>query len=1393
MKLSPKFNSAFCPNINDPVVKLLHLALGEDGLYEFFLKIQTKEFKDWKGDDLFPKISLDENDEVIVYNNRGDDVNMSDFIKTSTANIIGKAKQNFILKQLDEKAPVMNHSKGIYVTKTDEEIKNRVTDDVKKNRRWVNDITETPKSRYLMDKGSVMHSYLSNIITLINNNENYSADEVRNRVVKEMKGIPGLAGKEDNFFYMDDSYISKLHSYMKGFIEDIKKKDPNAVIRTEQAVHSIKEDKAGTIDILVITGKGKIKIYDFKSINFDPFDTREIKDYKKDDWTVQLEGYKKILMDDYNLKAEDFEERRVIPIEVSFKWDENKKMYSEGGWLMVDVGFNDLKTYLSEIPSRYELTANHKINDELTKLFNRRDLIKSKLETNFRDEKLKGELFRLNRIIENLQVKNEFNFVFQDLTQIGKEFEAGRNTTDESNPNYLSMDRLLELKHMMDSIQGLVNVFITEKLPQLEKTNKELYTKFKPQLHDYNSYQKIIYNDILGLMKQRIEDRLDLNLDTLSKSVEFGDTFKQLSDINHIAFKGLSKIMRESEHEIYDQLIEWFKDIDTISNEVKTWAKTQNKTLQQAYNLLINPKTGKLFGEFKPDIYEEIKKKQDEQDLKWLKENTTFNAKKFDEVKEAKFKEWDRVYTPEKSNIMKANFEKFGDIRKSEYAYYNKSNKFLKPLDIPANKNQQWLELQHIPALKNYYDMYIKYNNIFDNMTDRDVDRYFIANIRRDVVDTIGQQGLGSLADFKLSEYLKRSFEIQQDDEALGNIDQTTGNAKSTIPLLHYHTLEEELTDKELQQIKAELLKTHQVNTKEYKEALDKEIFKKKQEKGIQNKSYDLTTNLKAFAQTVVTHRALKDREAFILGLRELMTAGDIKEVITNNGGNAMVNKLTGEIAKKLGVPQSSLELFDKYVQGLVYGQSLQGSELIKIGDKVSSKKVFRGIIQYMSIKSLSFNIYSMVQNTIGGNANLWINAQEGIFFTNKGLREAAKDYSGLNGEEAKQKYNHALEYFGISMKHSIKRKIQNTSSSWWSKYFNKDLFYKGQEKLTSQPIQNDVTVGMMKQYGVLNGLPVNLNKMPVGTKSIWELATMNKDGKMEIKELSKQGHNEFKDMAHNLSARITGEIPESDIDAANFNIMIRALLQFRRWVIPLGKARFKGTHKEAVLNEFLVGRYTAVLHNTLGGIKGGMTEFVKMIGEASLMGIYKNKINTEALTYFYNKFIQENPQYKNELTVDQYIDFHQRAMRGTAQELRFMLAIAVLIAIAANIDWDDDDKPDYADSFMGRQFYKLLTRGNTELTFWVDPNAYVQTIGRSFIPATGVFTDIINTVSNTLDESTDFVFEKADMGDRKGFLRITEDKNDQTPMGYYTTKLIPLINPATQFFELFEHHDSKK
>lgn len=1392
MKLSPKFSAAFCPNMSDSTVKLLDLALGENGLYEFFLKIQTKEFIDWKGDDAFPQISLDDNDEVIVYNNRGDSTTISDFIKSSTANIIGKAKQNFLVEQLEEKAPVMDYSRNVYTDKNLVDIKDRVTDDVKKNRRWVNDITETPKSRFLMDKGTVMHSYLSTIIKLIVGNKKVITGEVRNSVMKEMKTIPGLAGKSDAFFYMDDLYVNRLHEYLKGFIADIKKKDPGAIIRTEQGVHSTKQDKAGTLDIIVITSKGKVKIYDFKSINFDQGDEREIKEYKKDDWTVQLESYKKVLMDDYNLKAEDFEERRVIPIEVSYKWDTNKGMYSEGGWMMVDVGFNDLKTYLSEIPSRYELTSNHKINDELTKLFNRRDLIKSKLESNFRDEKLKAELFRLNRITENLQVRNEFNFVFQDLTKIGKEFEAGRANIDEASPNYLSMDRLLDLKHMMDSIQGLVDVFMTEKLPVLQKNNPELYTRFKPQLQDYNSYQKTIYNDILGLMKQRIEDRLDLNLNTLNKSIEFGDTFKQLSDINHTSFKGLSKLMRESEHETYDTLIEWFKDIDKASDEVKAWAKTQGKSEQQAFDLMVNPKTGKLFGEFKPEIYDEIKNKQDKKDLQWLKANTTFNAKRFDEIRELKFKEWDRVYGEEKARLQKANFDKFGDVRKSEFAYYNQSNKFLKPLDVDSNKNIEWRAIQQIPALKEYYEMYIKYNKIFDNMTDRDIDRYFVANIRKDLIDTIGQQGLGSITNFKLGEYIKRSLEIQQDDETLGNIDQTTGSAKLSIPLLYYHNLEEELTATELQAIKVELLKTLKVDTKEYKDALNSAIFRKQQEKGIKHKSLDLTTNLKEFAKTVVTHRALKDREAFILGIRELMAAGSIKEMITNSGGNPMVNKLTGEIAKKLSVPQSSLELFDTYVAGMVYGQSLQGNDLVKIGSKVSSKKVFRGIIQYMSIKSLAFNLYSMFQNTVGGKANLWINAAEGIFLTKKGLTEAGKDYVGLNGSESKIKYNQAMEYFGISMKHSIKRKIQKTSSSWWARYFNKDLFYKGQEKVTSQPIQNDVTVAMMKQYGVLNGLPVNLNRMPAGTKSLWELSTLTSEDKMEIKELNKQGHNDFKDMVHNFASRILGEIPESDIDAANFNIATRALLQFRRWVIPLAKARFTGTHKEEVLNEFLVGRYTSVLHNTLGGISGGMTQFVKMVGEASLMGIYKNSINTEALTHYYNKYIQENPEYKNELTIDQYIDFHQRAMRGLATELRFMICLAALIALLSNLDLDDDDIPDYKQTFMGRQLLKLLTRGNTELTFWIDPNAYVATIGRSFIPATGVFTDIINTVNNTLDESTDFIFETAGMGDRKGFLRLTEDKNDQTPIGYYTSKLIPIVNPAAQFFELFEEHKAK-
>lgn len=1405
MKLSPKFSAAFCPNPNDPTVKMLDLVLGEDGLYEFFVKIQTPEFKKWKGDDLFPIIETQEDGDILVYNNRVDFVPLNSFLTTyNIKSMVNKARQSALINLLEEKKPTYNLAETQYYDKNGKKITYRVTQKTKRD--WVVSLDETPKSIYQKEKGTVLHKYMEELFNIINRESTFNIanpvhlDAIRDKVYNSLQAIPGLSIRSKEFFYMDAKQMEGLYNYLKNFIGDIKKKDPGAVIMSEVSIHSVKEDLASTIDLIVIKSTGKIGIYDYKGITF--YENAflgikpEVTEYKKDDASADLEYRKKILIDEYGVRPEDFEELRAIPIDVQYE-AQGASFNPNKGFIKVDIGEQEGKEYLRQIPSRHELMGSKALQDQLKILFNRRALVKNQLERNYKNVKLKAENHRLNTIIENLQLKQQFIFIFKDLNTLFNEFNVGKDITDETNPAYLSQGRLVELYADLQSYDGLILAF-SEKYKNLESTRKKLMSKLtaydakpdktevdlinidaiiaevtqlnyvKSALTDHSVSREVIKQEILDIVKNRVSNYTGVNLNVLNKPTSFGDMFNQISDIDHSAFEALGELAREVNNEIYEESVKSFDDIDVIDSKLKEWVKSSGLSVQETFNKIIDfsiikgKPRNKLIMEFTHESWDLLHKKQEENDVTWLKQNTYFDQVAYDAYEKKTFAEIDKSYKDaERASTVKKTLLDRYNAKTQDSALINPHNWFLRPISVDTNKNQRWVDL-HKPENKpllDYYNMLIEYNMKFNTSVDRDISKYFIPNFRKTMAESVLSNGFSILNIGKLKEYLQETMTVREDDDVLGSVDLLTGEQKIAIPLLGYSEVD--------------------------------------------SRSFDLTMNIKAMIKSVATYKALKNSQDMVVSIKLLLATNQIQEAVTDNDNKNFINKFTRLAEVKLSAPTNSLELFDTFYKKIWGGQYIQGKEIFsakilakslndKSGKKLSSKKLFSNAIMINNLKALSGNVYSIAQNTIGGQMNLWANAAEGIFFNRTQLTNAHKDYIGSNGERAKHISRNATSFFGIGRSQSLDRNIGNSAASNLVKHITAEKGYIGQELLTSRPFEIATTGATMKNYGLLNGLPVRLELMPAGTKSIEDLAKLDSDGRItDIDGMSVKGKGQFRDLIHKLIGRSTGEVDASDQSAYNTNILMRVLMEFRGWFVPMYMARFQGTHKDKIFKEFLVGKYTAAFHNTLGGAKGMLLEFGKYAGEAASMGLYKNKINSEAMEFYYQKFLEENPQYKGQLTLPQFVALHEKRLRGLVVELRAILAITALITFLM-MDWDDDGEPLYADNIVTRQLFTILTRGQAELSFFLSPLSFTK-MAQNPIPLMGLFTDTYKLIGNTIDETIDLAVNITDLESEK-LIRMLQldDKNDRTSIGHYVLKMLPIVHPATQFFELTEDHLAK-
>lgn len=1408
-----------CVNFNDPLVKELESILGHDGVDELFFKLQTKTFHDWKGDTEFPRLYKTTDNSVLVYNNRGDSVDIRTFINTFDKDSrLGEAQQQAHVTKLDKQAPIKKDSGGYSVLTDDgieEDVQTTVTEALQAGKLFTIDKTGQEKSEYMRKKGTVIHSYLNIIIRNILDNKSPSYTELRKLVGEDVLKRPDFGNQDEKFWFMESKQIDTLTKYSVDLIKKIRVKDSKAVIRTEQSIYSKKQDKAGTMDLYVVYSDGTKEIYDFKSINFyesaDKRVPKEVKEWKKDFYSEQLNGYRQILLDDYDAKPEDFTKLAIIPIDIQFFWDKDAKKYITTGFKTVDIGYQTGKDYLKTLLSRFQLTGVQTIDDQLKSLFNRREVLQEALKTSPGNEKVRAELYGtkatpggINAIIEGIQSDaREFEFAWIEIDNILREYEVYSLITNKTDKEYLTPERLVHMLTILKAYNGLILAAEGE-YAKLAKSDPLRFQALQGLLQALLIRKPRIENQIYTRLMAQIGDELNLDLSKINSAITSFSQFRGVSDLSHVSQRAMSSLVRSADDEIHNQMVAMRKRIDVITKELFDWNKTNGKNQFTGFEILVNPATGNLWGKYKPEAWTEIREHQDKRDLVWLTNNIVFDKVKYEKYRETRFKKFEKNYKdPKKLQVEKDKFEAMYDAqaKKPDEAILNKRNYFISPKDVDAKKNDAWVKIHAVgnEALAKYYNEHIKIMNELEELTDVKFDQYFVANVKKDMIDAIGETGLAGLRDFGFKQQMQDMFGASQaTDDDFGVIDLATGDVKAEVPLQYFHQIQPAITKADAASVEVKVLgmidpdtKAHYVKgSKAFKDKIDKELFLLKREKGLRLKSKDLSRNLILFSNSVYTYNAFKNREGLVLGIKALLSANKIKEHAEDAFGKMVKDRITKLGLIKENISSETETLFDKQIKFFFYKQGIQNKDSKVLGG-LSGNKVVMRLVQWMSIKSLSTNLGSIFQNHMGGKANYWINAAEGLFMTKINHARVLKAQINQDGVDSMKKYFGILEYLGISAPKKEQRLARKASASILTQYVGSDLKYKGQE-FSQVDIKRDVSANVMMTYGQLNGMPVRLSQMPTGTLSLWDLMKVQKDGTMIINELKPEGYKQMRELIDKFSSRILGEQAEFDHAVYDTNVYFRVLTQFRSWIAPLAEARWAGMKKDDVYNEVNIGRYNLWWHTMERGLIAIPKELLKLFADSASMGLLSagynkatgNKLfyNEEAIDFFYNKYIDENPDQAGIFTKKQFLELHDAKIKGLLYELK---AIATIMALTALLrgDWDDDGKPDYKETWFGRTAYNLAMRVQTELTFWVSPQSVVTTI-KTGIPITGLLTDIFNFGSNTLDETRDLIF-----GENAGYIKEGPTKGkskDRQQAGYYLLKLSP-VNSLAQFFDFFD------
>lgn len=1091
---------------------------------------------------------------------------------------------------------------------------------------------------------------------------------------------------------------------LEAYILQLGKQHKGAVFLAEQIVYNPKTNTPGTVDLIVINPDGKVDIYDWKTMTLSKMEKKDFGEpsrYKTEKYQYQLTEYRKILSN-YGIK--EFGKIRYVPIETKYKVD---KVTGKSTFVGIDIGNADTKqniekTYLNPIPTSEEKTGEEDIDrllDQLKALH--REVSTKKSTSDVETAKKQQRIKQLTRAIRELQLNKNFaGFV----VSADVEFQTVRaRLADKKNPP--SEAELVDMKEHLRVYEDLHN-----RLQNLYSGNK-VTAEHKKRFDGITNDAAALNNQINKALKEKLVEsagKVGVTESTLTRFEEQGAKaiglaarlFKAVSRIDHPLFKTLWNLVNKAKMQTQKDSKALTEEIGEKVTALKEWGKSKGLKGTAIYDLMLDRKKGKLISKFSESYYKTKQQKIKAGDWQWIKANSVIDepALKKYLADQRKFlethiftsdKEYNEAIRKTKLKELEENFDVFTNPK----AYLNGSpymQKFIKP--TAAHYSAEYKELlnpANKPALE-FYELFTGKMREFNQFMPLSAegkwvnpDR-FIPNISEGIIEQALNAG-GSAAISGLGDKFSQMFEFSEADAQIGTINEFTGEYEKKVPIYY----------------------TREISPEE--------------------KSYDLGRVLALFGETAYNFKHMSEIEGSVRNLRGALQAS--RETITDATGGAIRDAYSGKVQLK-NVSAETLSAFDDLINYYVYGikqkdklgvitvekkvKNPETGEYEVVESKYSTDKIAGTVLKAFATKALGLNLISQSANLVGGLANTAIIATGGNFFT---LKQFAKAGQLIASGNFNPKVMAALEYLNLRGDSDIYKRANQLSVNDTARKMDIDKVFWLQEKADNL-IFNNVGLSIMMNFGVdKDGKVKRLDKLPAGTKSIFDSLEVDKDGKLNMDKLmSEEEFRKLRNKMQGIGEKITGMSTRDNVSGYRMSILGQSLMQFRGWIPRTLGARFGGASFDAELETVERGRYLSLMSQLFN------RRFLPLIGE-SITGLVANKFgqNTKDVARtLYLKFLEENPQIDpNELTEEMFYDSHVANVRAGMMELLLIGAFTLLLS-GLKEGWDDDD-----DDKRTRVYtLKMLNRWLDELSFYVSPASF-QGITKGAVPAVGLLSDL--------------------------------------------------------------------
>lgn len=1027
-------------------------------------------------------------------------------------------------------------------------LKESVTQIVERLNPFRGHIDPDEKKMY-QDAGTQLHAYIENSIKR-------AVEEQTGRVTTKPLGSSPIIAKIDKYF---SEFVNRPEFKGAQFLTEIKMADPKRSVGT-------------TGDLVVVEPSGKTHYYDWKSVNFktlagEVLDER-VSPTKERNYNIQLGQIKDILKTQYGV--EEFGQVRVIPLQTIFRGELKNGTFVKS---LRDINIGGDAKHLQPIISEAEKTGVPALDNLLASLITRRHSLENSLQTvsgndvdrskqrQFINQKLLDIAHAITQIHVEHKVDQFLDYLNGEMDRLAR---AGQGSTtgtldsytdgqfEETSKNVSFFQNLLKenLSPISDSITG-----------EAKERLRQLATRFVEA-------DSLLFNELQRRLTAKGENVGISDITKADKQTGWWSTlFRYSSQQFNKKIATLWKLVDTQKQKAIKEHKVVSSEIDSRVKSLRDWGNKNGLSGAKAFGKMIRedgqalvPKFSKTFRDKLNDAFEN----HTPENLDFLKKNTTFNESAYEQSLNDKIELWKDKYGDNQEIIDKQTkwYENHFNPAKSDGAY-GTDNRFINWKDDPSNHSDEYKYI-HQKGNEPLADFY----HYFQDKTDeyRDVlglgkDRNFIWNVRKDLMEKIQTNGIGSFAHMPSILNQLESSDIERSQEALTD---ESGQQIQTLPKYFINPI-----------LKAE------------KQA-DGTI---KMVADTANKSQDLGKVLSLASAMASNYRYMQEIEESAKVLRLGINHG--QEVVTDYRGRPINDLIKGGV-KTAATSAGTIEHFNDTMNYYLYGVKNKTKDITfnLLGRKVSLLKGYSDLSKYFTGKTLGMNPMSILAHVMRGEVNSKILGAGGKYFTNEQYNKAM--YQMLPSRDAKA-YS-AIGYFDVMHDNKAYERANQLSVNNLTKSLTWDKLFKGIEKVDSW-IHNSVLLGMLQNHTIKDGLIV---KKTGQDSSLYDSIEI-KDGKFTLDGLSENEYQKFRNQVHAVSERLLGTTTRDNMRGTHLTILGRSLMMFRSWIPRMIDERFGEMRNDYDLGEYEYGRYRAfaksIFQDKLGNIGSNLSNSFKEFG----------------------------------------------------------------------------------------------------------------------------------------------------------------------------------------------------